>query len=373
MFAPARFRAVRSLAAATIAASLLGPVPATAGAVPPSLSSLPALSSDLLGQQDQTSEQDHRAEYLGRFDFGAQNTDPSIGGLSGIDQSGDGYIAISDDKNEHGPIRAYRFQADDEREFQATETVPLTQSDGEDYTGYIDAEEIRELPNGNLLWTTEGKAKDGDAVPPQLIESTADGHEVRRIDVPSYHQPDGHEHTGVYDNNGPEAMTLLPGGQYALTVNENALAQDGSKNSDTEPSLNRVTIYDLETGQPAAEYVLPVEAQRGVTSALTDEDGNLYILQRGYLKDIGENRAEIYKVDLSAADDVLGKESLDGTEATAQKDLVFDFATVEPHPDNVEGMAWGPHNEDGSRTLFVVSDDNFNDSQSTLFHTLKLN
>ena len=97
------------------------------------------------------------------------------------------------------------------------------------------------------------------------------------------------------------------------------------------------------------------------------------MLERGFFKDLGdngENKAEIYKLDLDGADDVLGREKLAGKEKTVDKSLVFDFATEKPHPDNVEGLAWGPRAADGRRAMIVVTDNNFSDTQTTYFHTV---
>ena len=341
-------------------------------------SSLPG-SSNLGSASPKPSDADpavQTAEYVNRFDFGAVSTEKAIGGLSGIEYVGNGrYIAISDDKNEHGPIRAYYFQTRDLKQFEEDGMVTLTNATGAEYAEFTDAEEIRLLPNGNLLWTTEGDAREGQVVPPQLIESKPDGKEVRRIDMPEYHVPDGKTTRGIYHNNGPEAMALMPGGKTAVTINENALAQDGQANSPEHRSLSRVTFFDLKTGQPSKEYAVRVDGGRGVTSVIAGENGELYMLERGFFEELGENgenRAEIYRLDLTGAENVLGKEALDGSEATVGKQKIFDFAAHPPHPDNVEGLAWGPVREDGRRTMIVVSDDNFNDTQTTLFHTLLL-
>ncbi|MGV0375292.1 esterase-like activity of phytase family protein [Corynebacterium hadale] len=314
------------------------------------------------------------AEYVSRFDFSATEHDPAIGGLSGMDQLEDGrYIAISDDKHEHGPIRAYIFTTQDHRRFAHEGEVRLTLPDGSDYTEFIDAEEIRQLPNGNLLWTTEGDAREGQVAPPQLIESTAAGREVRRINPPAYHFPDGHDTKGIHHNNGPEAMTLADGGTTALTINENALAQDGTSNDPKHSSVNRITEYNLANGNATHEYAVRANPGRGITSVLEAEDGSLYVLERGFYPELGKSgevRGEIYRLTLSGADDVLGKDTLDGTEQLATKELVYDFADNPPQPDNVEALSWGPMLDDGRRTLHIAVDDNFSDTQSTLFHTV---
>lgn len=315
-------------------------------------------SSDRGGAQEITSE------YKGAFDLGKAANDPLVGGLSGIEALGPGkYIAISDDKGEEGPVRAYHLTQDGES-YGVGEQVTFADKNGTPYAEageFIDAEEIRVLPNGNFLWTTEGRSK-GGVVTPQMIESTPDGKEVRRIDVPAHHVPDGSEKKGVQDNKGAEGLALLPGGTTAVTVTERPLAQDRGNRV-------RVTYYDLAASKATKEYVVPVSLGRGVSAAIADENGDLYILERGFNEVTKKNSGEIFKLDSSDAEDVLGKEKLDGKEKAVDKQSVFKFAE---HPDNVEGLAWGAKTAEGKRTLLVITDNNFSDKQRTLIHTIAL-
>lgn len=376
VIAGARVPVPAALAGVAAAAAVLGGLTVVLlQAVADALPGHSSTSSSLLaGSSGAEKPQTAPGEHITSFNFSAVNGDAAIGGLSGIDEVAPGrYIVLSDDKGEHGPIRAYYFTTEDHKTFTPAGEVRFTDPQGNAYTEFMDPEEIRILPSGNFLWTTEGNAKAGQVAAPQIIESTPEGKEVRRIDVPAYHAPDGASTRGIHHNNGPEGMALLADGNTAVTVNEDALAQDGVRNSEKNASMNRLTFYDLATGKPTREYVVRVEAGRGATSLLADENGDLYLLERGFfpeLGDNGENKAEIYKLDLAGAGNVLGVEKLDGPEKPAAKSLVFDFAAVRPHPDNVEGLAWGPRADDGRRTLVVVSDDNFNDTQTTYFHTL---
>ena len=81
-----------------------------------------------------------------------------MGGLSGLTALADGsYLAISDDKGDYGPTRAYRLNIDNSGRAQVIGRVVFTNPDGSAYNPKkFDAEEIRQLPNGHLLWTTEG-------------------------------------------------------------------------------------------------------------------------------------------------------------------------------------------------------------------------
>ena len=62
----------------------------------------------------------------------------------------------------------------------------------------------------------------------------------------------------------------------------------------------------------------------------------------------------------------------------ARKTLVLDLADVRglspavPGLENFEGMGFGPPLPDGSRTLLLVSDDNFSQRQRTTFLLFRL-
>ncbi|WP_078940655.1 esterase-like activity of phytase family protein [Streptomyces cellulosae] len=71
------------------------------------------------------------------------------------------------------------------------------------------------------------------------------------------------------------------------------------------------------------------------------------------------------------ATDVNGKEALSGTEKPMRKKLLHDFTTSGTDADNVEGITWGPRLPDGSRSLVLVTDDNFGfNGGATKFHLL---
>ncbi len=68
----------------------------------------------------------------------------------------------------------------------------------------------------------------------------------------------------------------------------------------------------------------------------------------------------------AGAQDVSRYDSLAGRSVReADNTLVLDLATLGITLDNVEGLAFGPVLPDGRRSLVLVSDDNFSDSQKT--------
>ncbi len=404
----------------------------------PAGSTFPSSGALKTGGQEQT-------HYNGAFDLSQASKDPNVGGLSGLTALADGsYLAISDDKGDHGPTRAYRLNIDNNGRAKVTGQVNFTKPDGSAYNPKeYDAEEIQQLPNGHLLWTTEGESKGSKNRSPLVIESDSNGREIRRIHPPHYHVPDHNaakdiEQTkGISPNKGPEGMTISPDGETFYTLNENSLVQDGPINTPEAGSKTRLTAYSTATGRPKAEYVVEVDptytpkADRGYASLATSPDGSLYALQRGYIPKQG-NRAEIYRLSLEGATNVLGRERLDGSEVPVNREKVFDFAGQKPSdihklgdnqsssgdkanteaspnisasPENVEGLTFAAppaHSADvpahgsvttgslpagssaignhaGSSTspaklnrVYLISDNNFSDSQRTLLHSLDI-
>ena len=374
----------------------------------------------------------NQSRYNGAFDLGQASKDPNVGGLSGLTALADGsYLAISDDKGDHGPTRAYRLNIDSNGQAKVIGQVNFTNPNGTAYNPKeFDAEEIRQLPNGHLLWTTEGESAGSRNRSPLVIESDGNGREIRRIHPPRYHVPDHDEAKdakqtrGISPNKGPEGMATSPDGKTFYTLNENSLVQDGPINTSQTGSKTRLTVYNTETGKPNAEYVVEVDptyapkADRGYASLATSADGNLYALQRGYIPKQG-NRAEIYRLNLEGATNVLDREQLDGSEAPVAREKVFDFSGQKPSntetktavnpripdsPENVEGLTFAapptntpnvpPHgsttgqlsadsssNGQGAATstaptelnrAYLISDNNFSDSQRTLLHSLDI-
>lgn len=179
-------------------------------------------------------------------------------------------------------------------------------------------------------------------------------------------------------NKGPEGMALIDGGRTIVTVNEAHLLHDAEATRQDQASdgtLTRVTYYDVASGEAVKEYVLPVgplypgAKDRGMSSLLSDEEDNLYVLERGYIPGEG-NRAEIYAISGEAATDVLGEDRISGAEKPMRKEKIFDFSDLGESCENVEGMAWGDADKQGEKNLYVISDNNFSDKQKTLIHHL---
>lgn len=374
---------------ALLTAAALPLAAAPAGAVSSSSSFLSPGSSSAMQKPGNSTN----ATYLGYLDLAEASWSPQIderltavplGGLSGIDHvQGSHYLAISDDPAQNGPARAYMLNLsfDDRGAVSAatvTDVIELTDQNGQPFAELsVDPEAIRVLPDGNLIWTSEGYARNGQFQAPSVFISNPQGQLLRELNVPDHHTPDSELTTGIRHNNANEGLTLTDGGATAVTLNEGPLQQDAAPNTEEEGTVVRLTSFDIASGEPTAEYpvevnpLYPGAADRGMAEILAADDGSFFVLERGFIPGYG-NRAEIYRITLDGATNILKQPALTGEETPVTKELVYTFDDNAEHPENVEGLAWGPDNADGDRSLLVVSDDNFNDTQRSLLHVLTL-
>jgi predicted extracellular nuclease len=180
-------------------------------------------------------------------------------------------------------------------------------------------------------------------------------------------------------NNLPlESAGLTPDGSALFTVTENALLQDGPASTLDQSSPGRIIEVDLERRLPTAEYLYWVDpvaeppangsfTTAGAVEILALSRTSLLVLERSFSLGAG-NTIRLYEVDLSRATNILDIASLeehgfDDIEA-ATKRLLIHINGIGVEPDNIEGMTFGPRLADGSPTLVLVADDNFNPLQT---------
>lgn len=321
-----------------------------------------------------------------------------FGGLSGIDydrRSGR-YVAISDDRSENGEARFYTLRLPLRGGAFAEPVVEgltvLDDTDGEPFAPKaVDPEAVRWTPGGgSLLWTSEGAS--GSGQPAFLREATPDGAYVRELPLPESYAPvrddAGKLVAGVRNNQALEGLTLTPDGRKAVTVTENALVQDGPAASLTSGSPSRLLVSDRRTGRPEDQYVYEVDpvsdaptaplpppvntfsSDRGVSEILALSSTDFITVERSFASGVGF-AVRLYWTTTRGATEVSGERALTGTETPMRKKLLFDFTSSATDADNVEGITWGPVLPDGSRSLVLVSDDNFGfNGGTTKFHLL---
>jgi len=316
--------------------------------------------------------------------------DTVVGGLSGIDfdPGRNRWVALSDDRSEHGPARFYTLDLQPSPgQLQVTfkDVHILRQPDGQPFPsrrqgGSVpDPEAVRILPSGDLLWTSEG---DGALkLSPWLREARPDGAHVREFELPAMLRFGADATLGPRNNLTLEGLAVTPDGQGVWAAMENALVQDGGM-----PTLEsaggpcRFTLFDVASGravrqvayQPDSIPARPIPpgsfADNGVSEILMADEHRMLVLERAFMMGRGMS-LRLYEIDVRAGSDTLGVPALSaGNHRAAPKALLADFAQLGlSRLDNTEGMCWGPRMASGARTLVFVSDDNFNPLQVTQF------
>lgn len=319
----------------------------------------------------------------------------AFNGLSGLVQADQHrFFIVSDDRSIHNHARFYSVSITVEDELVVIpDTVTyLKNPDGNFFTQHtVDFEGIIILENTNLLLSNEGAPNLG--INPSLTEFRQDGTFVKNWQVPSIFIVDRQKNYGVRNNQALESLTSTPDKQSIFTANEQALHQDGDKAGIANGSPVRIVQYDRH-GEILGQYpymVSPIPNPTGLSSVQGDnglvemlalDRHNLLTLERSYVASLNRVFVRIFHINLEHAHDISHSSSLSDKIAKVPfvaKALVLDFETIIPlledgyrSLDNLEGMSLGPPLADGSQTLIVVSDGNFNREQRTLFLAFKL-
>jgi hypothetical protein len=317
-----------------------------------------------------------------------------VGELSGIDYDArnDLWYFLSDD-SEEAPARFYTadlgLDADGLSRVRFLTATRILRTDGTPFpplarrdSEVADPEAIRFDPRSRTLyWSSEGKRDvptDGSPaalVDPWVRQMTPAGRHLREFGQPSLFTMSTRER-GPRRNAVFEGLTLTADRRELVTSLEGPLYDDGPLPTPTTGAVSRLTWYDRRGGRPVRQVAYPIDpipavpdpptagADNGVVELLPIDRHRLLVLERAFISGVG-NSIRLYAIDVRGATDVLDDPSLaDGDYRPVRKRLVADLSDLKlSHVDNVEGMAWGPRLPTGERTLVLVSDDNFNDSQ----------
>jgi hypothetical protein len=323
-----------------------------------------------------------------------------VGGLSALayDRQTSQFYALSDDRGTLAPPRFYTLTMG----VTPTETgaaldpivvdgvTLLRDASGEIYdTNQIDPEGMALSPRRSLFITSEGVSSQGS--PPQLNEyDLATGQLLTQFRLPDRYLPrsDDEDPTGIRNNLGFEALTLNPISAFGelepfrlFTATESALAQDFDEDP-AQPLTSRWLHYLINPDQftilSEHAYPLALEPFGAVINGLSelvalDQGGHFLALERAFGA-AGFN-IKLFQLATGGATDTSGiarLAPLTDTISPIQKQLVLDFATLEPAVDNLEAMTLGPALPDGSRTLWLLSDNNFSDQQTTQLWVFRL-
>jgi hypothetical protein len=344
---------------------------------------------------DDSAESVGSLRFIGDFNIKTKTLFQNVefGGISGIDRAQDGsYWALSDERGgERGTPRFYNLSID----FDATSIKGVTINsmfflkgpDGNNMsstTRTVDPEGLRVAPNGNLYISSEGNwnANAASRFQPFVREFKIDGTYVRDFDMPAAFNYVDNATTGARNNKLFEALTVTPNG-IPFTANEDALIEDGPITTLTSGSVVRVVKLDPTTGKPTAQYAynigkIPVDKaptgafapDNGLPELLAVSETEFIAIERAFADGVG-NTIKLFLTKIeSDTTDVSGLKSLVGaTYKPMTRELLLDMPITYNGVklDNIEGMTWGPRLPNGNRTLILVSDNNFSDTQITQF------
>jgi hypothetical protein len=339
-------------------------------------------------------------ELLGEFSMPALGPldklhEARFGGISGlaVDPRTGELLGISDDREQP---RVFIFRpppVDGRTPFRVDLHAYLPLPAHPDAPVALDPEGIAVTRGGRVFISSEGIQSEEPRVPPAIVEYTRNYAFVRQLEVPAKFVPPatGPLTRGVRNNAAFESLTLTPDERRLFTAAESPLAQDGPAATTGTGGLVRVVEYLAagETYTPGREFAYPLDPLgpleftpgllvTGLVELLALGDSDFLAMERGFAQEQGGsrtvNRIRIFRMSLEGATDISGFDSIGGRRVVpASKTLVLDLSTVRGMSpelatlDNFEGMVFGPDLPDGSRTLIIVSDDNFNPKQRTWF------
>ena len=332
---------------------------------------------------------DFSVELLDQYEIPKEKfQDTVIGGLSAIayNREQDIFYVLSDDRGKRSPARFYTFKLElrkiDQKQIKIASFKPqgvtlLFDEEGKKYKkGRIDPEGIAISPRNTIYISSEGNpSKD---FKPFIAEyELGTGKKLSELPMPPRYLTDDSSQ-GIQDNSAFESLTInrtgLPEDPFRVfTATESALLQDESLAGEEQARIRFLHYVVNPVGNPivVAEHLYlldsaPVEVvSNGLTELLAlPTEGYFLSLERTYgFKGAG---AKIFQVVVGNASDTSNIDSLRGDINQLQplrKKLLFDLQDLGIYLDNLEGMSLGPRLPDGSNSLLLISDDNFNDEQ----------
>ena len=276
----------------------------------------------------------------------------------------------------------------------------LSDENGNTYpAGNLDPEGMAITPSNTLLISTEGSPR--RQIMPTIGEyDIATGQLVRSVPVPEKYFPDetpnaSTEQTkGVQENLSFEALAVNlssgTGGVYEpyrlFVATEGPLLQD----LDFAPEIpykNRLLHYTIDPYQTTliSEHLYEMDLAptgailHGVPEiAVLDQGGHFLSLERSY--GFQGFTIKLYQLASGGATDISTVGSLQGDVSginPIQKELLVDLNSLGNRLDlplqNYEAMTFGPTLGNRTRSLFLMSDNNFSDDQDTHLLIFRLN
>jgi hypothetical protein len=344
---------------------------------------------------------DLSVEFLGEYQLPKITfQDTRVGGLSAItyDRQRDRFYVLADDRSNLGPARFYTLNlhltsADTAKvkidRLEIEDVTFLKDEEGNTYPpNSIDPEGIALSPRGTVFIASEGIPSKG--FDPFIGEfDLQTGQKQLDLPIPQRYLRDPEDKTkGIEENLAFESLTVSRSGLAAddpfrlFTATESALLQDRLEDATAKARIRLLHYVINSVSSPVAIaehlYLLDSAAPEIISNGLTelmalDREGYFLSLERTFgLTGAG---AKIFEVVNGNATDTSRIDSLAGNLGKVRslnKKLILDLSELGIYLDNLEAMSLGPRLPDGSQSLLLVSDDNFNEDQITQFLLFRL-
>ena len=298
-------------------------------------------------------------------DINIDNTPDSLhfGGISGIDFINDTLFMVSDSGRE--PKIFFSKLEANKREIELSTPellLDLRAPDGQ----YFDLESIRKLDNQRgFLISSEGNIKKN--IETSIFKTDQNGDILKNYQLPEEYLIKNNK-SEVFHNRGIEAMTFNEDKTGFWFSTEFPLRSEGKP-----PKLfksgaaQQFLFYDLKRGRIATQFdyqldpipkipLLPYSLN-GLTGMLMISPNQMITIERGFSAGWGKHSNRV-KLFLVQSDEKLGKAK------SVNKFLLLDLKKIKKQLntdriDNIEGICFGPQLEDGNKSIFLISDDNF--------------
>ena len=321
-------------------------------------------------------------QFLGEYQLTDKSyQDTKLGGFSGItyDSQKDQYYVISDDRSYFSPARFYTLKIDIDgqqiKNIDIKNVTFLKDQTGNNYqVSSIDTEGIALSPRNTLFISSEGVAD--KEIPPFIQEFDLQGNFLKTVKIPERYIPKIAEKKGIENNLGFESLTIKSNGFMnqepfrLFTATESALAQDIDLENPETFNRSRLMHYVINPfGEPTlvAEHLYSIDSpsfgtlSHGIPDLLAlPQEGYLLSIERSFgMKGYG---VKIFQIVMANASDISSQKSLAGNIQNinpVKKKLLLDLGELDLELDNLEGITLGPRLADGSRSLIIISDNNF--------------
>lgn len=319
-----------------------------------------------------------------------------VGGLSGLayDAAANVYYAIDDD---YSNARFHTLTIDladgklDDGDIKVLSSVLIRDIDGQPFApNSVDPEGIIVLPGGELLVASEPF---GASFPAFIRRFDKDGRFLAALPLDALrYDPRFNPKRGAMSSGGFESLTLSGDGKTLYAGFEKPLKQDTASYDPKNPSTARILQLDPTTGEKTGEFVYEVGAMtlqpapgetsygRGLNDLLWIGNGRFIAVEREYAgaKTAGEGSRPVflYEVRLDGATDVSKVDALTGTEKPMQKLPLlsldtFVAANKVPRVGSYELAAFGPTLPDGSRSLILIEDNDYERPTQAILFAIK--